>query len=37
MELRARMLKPEDVADCVVFVVSLPGRAIVEQLVIRPA
>ncbi len=36
-ELRERMLKPEDIANCVLFVTSLPPRAIVEQLVIRPA
>jgi NAD(P)-dependent dehydrogenase (short-subunit alcohol dehydrogenase family) len=36
-ELRAKMLKPEDVADCVLLAVSLPARAIIEQLVIRPA
>ena len=35
-EQRARMLRAEDVADCVVFVASLPMHAVVEQLVVRP-
>lgn len=29
-------MKPEDVADAIVFVVSLPGRANISQLLIRP-
>ncbi len=35
-EARAAMLKPEDVAECVKLAVSLPPRAIVEEVVIRP-
>ena len=35
-EAQARMLQPEDVADAVVFVASLPPRAAVEELAIRP-
>lgn len=35
-EARARMLRPEDVAECVWLCVSLPAHAIVEELVIRP-
>lgn len=35
-EARARMLQPEDVADCVWLALSLPARAILEELVIRP-
>jgi NAD(P)-dependent dehydrogenase (short-subunit alcohol dehydrogenase family) len=35
-EARQRMLRPEDVADCVMLAVSLPDRAVIEQLVIRP-
>lgn len=35
-EARARMLQPEDVAGCVWLAVSLPARAIVEELVVRP-
>lgn len=33
---RKRMLQPEDVAGCIAFVLQLPARAVVEQLVIRP-
>lgn len=35
-EARARMLRPEDVAECVWLCVNLPPHAIVEELVIRP-
>ena len=35
-EAREMMLQPEDVADCVMLALNLPGRAVVEQLVIRP-
>jgi NADP-dependent 3-hydroxy acid dehydrogenase YdfG len=35
-ERRAAMLKPEDVADAVLFVASLPPRAHVAELVIKP-
>ena len=35
-EARAKMLQPEDVADCVMLAISLPQRAVVEQLVVRP-
>lgn len=35
-EARARMLQPEDVADCVWLALSIPARAILEELVIRP-
>jgi NAD(P)-dependent dehydrogenase (short-subunit alcohol dehydrogenase family) len=36
-EARAKMLKPEDVAECVMLAINLPERAIVEQLLVRPA
>ncbi len=36
-EARARMLRPEEVAECVWLCVSLPPHAIVEELVVRPA
>jgi NAD(P)-dependent dehydrogenase (short-subunit alcohol dehydrogenase family) len=36
-EERARMLQPEDVAECIALAALLPGRAIMEELVIRPA
>jgi NAD(P)-dependent dehydrogenase (short-subunit alcohol dehydrogenase family) len=34
---RARMLRPEDVADCVVFCIKLPSHVIVEEMVVRPS
>jgi len=33
---RRRMLQPADVAECVWLALSLPSRAVVEQLVVRP-
>src|SRR5213078_1523269 len=36
-EARAKMLQADDVADCVMLAINLPARAIVEQLLIRPA
>jgi NAD(P)-dependent dehydrogenase (short-subunit alcohol dehydrogenase family) len=36
-EARARMMRPEDVAACVWLAVSLPPRAVVEELLVRPA
>ena len=35
-EKRAQMLKPEDIAACVVTIASLPPRALVPELVITP-
>jgi NADP-dependent 3-hydroxy acid dehydrogenase YdfG len=35
-ESRKKMLQPEDVAQCVWFVVNLPSHAIVEEILIRP-
>lgn len=35
-EARAKMLKPEDIAQCVLLALNLPERAIVEEIVIRP-
>ncbi len=35
-EARAKMLQPEDVAECVKLAVTLPPRAIIEELLIRP-
>jgi NAD(P)-dependent dehydrogenase (short-subunit alcohol dehydrogenase family) len=35
-DARARMLRPEDVAQCVMLVIQLPSHAIVEELIIRP-
>lgn len=33
---RARMLQPDDVADCALLAINLPDRAVVEELLIRP-
>lgn len=35
-EARAKMMQPEDVAACVWLAVSLPPRAVVEELLVRP-
>ncbi len=34
---RARMMMPEDIAACVLFSATLPKRAVIEELLIRPA
>lgn len=36
-EARARMMQPEDIAECAWFVASLPARATVEEVLIRPS
>ncbi len=36
-EARTRMLQPEDVAACVLFVIAQPARAVIEELLVRPA
>ena len=35
-EARAKMMRAEDVAECAVFAINLPGRAIIEELIVRP-
>ena len=35
-EARAQMLRPDDVAECVMLCVNLPAHAIAEEIVIRP-
>ena len=35
-EARAKMMRADDVADCVMLAINLPSRAIVEELIIRP-
>ncbi len=35
-QARARMMKPEDVAECVVFCINLPAHVVVEELIVRP-
>jgi NAD(P)-dependent dehydrogenase (short-subunit alcohol dehydrogenase family) len=37
VEARQKMLQPEDVAACALLAITLPPRAIVEHLVVRPA
>jgi NADP-dependent 3-hydroxy acid dehydrogenase YdfG len=34
---RAKMMQPEDIAECVVLALELPPRTIVEEIVVRPA
>lgn len=36
-EARARMMQPEDIAACVWFAASLPARATVEEILVRPS
>lgn len=36
VEQRAGMLQPEDVAKCVMLMIEMPDRAIVEELLVRP-
>ncbi|MBX3732310.1 MAG: SDR family oxidoreductase [Verrucomicrobiae bacterium] len=33
---RARMMQPEDIADCAIFCLQLPARVIVEEMIVRP-
>ena len=35
-EARQKMLQPEDIAECIWLAVTLPGRAVIEELLIRP-
>lgn len=35
-EARRQMLKPEDVAECVLLAINLPSHAVIEELVVRP-
>jgi NAD(P)-dependent dehydrogenase (short-subunit alcohol dehydrogenase family) len=36
-EARQRMMQPEDIAACVWFVATLPARATVEEILVRPS
>jgi NAD(P)-dependent dehydrogenase (short-subunit alcohol dehydrogenase family) len=36
-EARQKMLRPEDVAACVILCVNLPPRAVAEEILLRPA
>ncbi|MSU34395.1 MAG: SDR family NAD(P)-dependent oxidoreductase [Pedosphaera sp.] len=33
---RSRMMKPEDIAECVVHCIRLPSRVVVEEMLVRP-
>ena len=33
---RARMMKPEDIAECVWLCINLPERAVIEEILVRP-
>ena len=35
-EARAKMMRAEDIAECVLLAINLPGRAIIEELIVRP-
>jgi NAD(P)-dependent dehydrogenase (short-subunit alcohol dehydrogenase family) len=35
-QARTRMLRPEDVAECVMLAINLPPHAVIEELLIRP-
>ena len=35
-EARARMMRAEDIAECVLLALNLPARAVVEEILIRP-
>jgi NADP-dependent 3-hydroxy acid dehydrogenase YdfG len=33
---RAKMMQPEDIAECVLLAINLPARAVVEEILVRP-
>jgi NAD(P)-dependent dehydrogenase (short-subunit alcohol dehydrogenase family) len=35
-DLRAKMMRPEDVAGCAVFCINLPSHVIMEEMLVRP-
>jgi NADP-dependent 3-hydroxy acid dehydrogenase YdfG len=35
-EARTKMMRAEDIAECAMLAINLPGRAVVEELIIRP-
>ena len=35
-EARAKMMRSEDIAECVLLAIHLPARAVVEEIIIRP-
>jgi NADP-dependent 3-hydroxy acid dehydrogenase YdfG len=36
-EARQKMLRGEDIAECILLAIQLPPRAVVEEILIRPA
>ena len=34
--LREKMMRPEDVAECVLLCINLPSRVIIEEMIVRP-
>lgn len=34
---RAKMMTPEDIAECVLLAINLPPRVIIEEMIVRPA
>jgi NAD(P)-dependent dehydrogenase (short-subunit alcohol dehydrogenase family) len=35
-EARARMMLPQDIADCVLLCINLPSRVVIEEMLVRP-
>lgn len=33
---RSRMMRPEDISDCLLFCINLPSHVVVEEMVVRP-
>jgi NADP-dependent 3-hydroxy acid dehydrogenase YdfG len=36
IEMRSKMMRPEDVANCALFCINLPAHVIVEEMLVRP-
>ena len=34
---RAKMMQPEDIAECALLAINLPPRVIIEEMIVRPA
>ena len=35
-ERKSRMLQPQDIADAVMYVATLPARVVIEEMIIKP-
>jgi NADP-dependent 3-hydroxy acid dehydrogenase YdfG len=35
-DARARMMQPQDIADCVLLCINLPSRVVIEEMLVRP-